>query len=248
MAGPGSADNDLSQQLERLEAKLNEMEAANSRAKAVARLMTLLIAVTAVSMVIVVIYPLYKAGTTDRETYVKTITKDAEARLRPVIEREAKDFANEVVPAYRDAVQRTYASRTPEIIGKLDSEAQTLWTNVRNDMQQQLTVFQQKVVEEQYARLAEELPELRDRENAELVMGRMAEVSQNVATRIVNDLFAEQFGALMQLEETYNKFAVPRDISNLTNDMLNDHVLNLVTELVSVKFNADKELKVEGLK
>jgi len=236
-------DNDLARQLERLESKLNDLEAAANGAKMAGRIMTVLVAVVAITMVVMLMGP-FHAAYKNPKPFQDKLTKDFQAEANKVLQVELAKFKGEVVPAYQNALANAGRKREAEIAGLLEREANLLRENVVQDLTDQMLAFQNRLVETQKARLEKEFPELADPDQAELILGRLTHVSEAVATRMINDIFGDHYAAITALETSFNSIDVPEKIREMNDDQLGRHVSDLVADLLSVKFQTQDELTV----
>ncbi|MDK2972590.1 MAG: hypothetical protein PWP23_2345 [Candidatus Sumerlaeota bacterium] len=236
MAEGSKADNDLGSTLERLEQKLQDVEAAQSKVKVFGRVMTVAVAVVAIGMVYLLLKPFISAYQNPKP-YQDAMTKRVETRLVPLLKEEGEKLRADVLPIIKKASEDSREQHLPEIMFAVEQESKILVENLTLHAHERMTSFQTEFEKEQHAKLLEAFPALKDQDNAADMMERLARVGENVADRMTNELLMEHFDALVKMEQSFNELEVPEDIQNMSPAELDEHISALLLELVNIKLN-----------
>lgn len=248
------ADSDTSQALERIEKKLEEVEAAQ-KSKAAIGLAAPIIAV--VIIVIMLYYALSPLITLyqERDQVTEEIIAQANERLLPELETEARSFLeNDVVPAYKTALSEVVDARGPEIVELTNSEAQILYENLSIEIETQVTSFIQDFSEEQYEKMLEIYPELTalddrpDPNNPELKKSQMIAAAMQTATQqLTDEMFSVHYKALEKMEREFAAIKVSKEIEDMGQEELKSYIASLALELVMYKLDADYGINTDQI-
>ncbi|MCB2156678.1 hypothetical protein KQI84_17515 [bacterium] len=238
-----NSDDALQKQLERIDAKIDQMEQASARSKIISRLMTVLIALTAIIMVLLLVKPILQGTLSKegREPYRAEFERTFKEQIQPMVQDEAKQLAKEVLPVYQEAAMKASETKLPKAISTFESEWQILYGDLQTDLQDRIQVAQEDIVEHQHKRLLEEFPDLKDEAKTEVVLGNLADASSRVSDRIITELFTSHYRAIDRLELNFNSIEVPDHIHSMNDDELGNHVKDLVAEMVALKLHPDTQ-------
>lgn len=250
------ADSNIASEVARLEKKLDELEGMRSRSKWLARAMMIVILLVAFTAIYAVGRPVIDLVQDEQAQarLVQMIQQDAQQQLTPVIEREMQTFMGQIEPIIKQELPRVLEQQYPRLAERLESEFNTLVVNVEDHTRGRFVEMQQDILDQHERQLLAEIPELSregmpntiDDEKLTLVVQRAGEVIERVATRLVENLFYEHYGAITELETTFNLIEVPEYIRAMSNDELGKHVTGLVGELLTAKFDLDQELELSN--
>lgn len=236
MADAGTKETDLGAKLEAIERKMEEVDAAASRAKMTGRIMTVVIAVVAIALVLMLIKPFVDAYN-NPEPYKQELQAGLQERIVPRIESEAKIFANDLRPILEDALEKSEQNYLPEVVDTLETQGQLLIEELSVDVNAKMEQFQMEYQMELRDMVYNAFPELQDEENTEEMIERLNVVAQRVIDRITRDLFKQHYEALLALEENFNSIEVPEEMRQMSPEELDEHISTLVFELMNAKIN-----------
>lgn len=226
----------LADQLERLEKKLDLVEEAARRSRNTARIMTLVIAIVAIAMVWLLVKPLVNIMS-HPEPYQEQLARDLNQRFVPQVRAEATTMVNELRPVYQEAFERVRERRGPEVVERVQQETVLLVNNFGTNIQEQMTEFQTEFEAAQLARLKQEFPQLTDEDYAAEIVERVSTAMQRVVERVITELFAEHYDALLRLETSFNGIGVPDDVAAMSPEELEEHISAVLMEYFTLKLD-----------
>jgi tetrahydromethanopterin S-methyltransferase subunit G len=221
---PGDAQ-EIARRIDQLNAKLDTALAANATAKNVTRVVGIVVAAAAVLGVWMIASPLIDAYK-DIDKYQSIIQKDLQDNVVPVIEAEVKATLSKAVPALQAVAGETWSAREEEITSKAYNQVETFLTNMTefgtNEFETRRTRIEAKLID----RLKDEVPELRDEEQAETILAN-ASLAMNLAVeRTMNTHFRVHLESVNNIANNLTIIDVPDDLEAMDD-------LDLRTELTN---------------
>jgi F0F1-type ATP synthase membrane subunit b/b' len=242
---------DMNTDLERIQKKLQEVEALQKRNKTTSTLSSIAIVVVALVMVAIVGKPLLTIYN-NRDGMQKRFVAKIEERVVPKAQDEVQALIKTVVPKYQEEAQKVLDKRQGEIVDKVTKEYNTLYENLSIEITAQLDKFLKDFSERQYAMLLEEFPELTkmdetpDPNHPDLKRSEMIALAvQGATTRLSSEIFAKHIQALNKMDVEFNMIEVPDNIKGMTNEELKSLVGNEAVQYVVDKIDADTTEEVK---
>ncbi|MBX3730484.1 MAG: hypothetical protein KF858_14995 [Candidatus Sumerlaeia bacterium] len=236
MAEPGKTDSDLGAVLERIEQKMRGVESAQAKVKVTGRMVSVAIALVAVLMVVILLMPFFGAWK-DRTPYVDAFNENLHSRLIPLVKSEAEQLGKDLMPILQEAGEKWQTEHLPTVMTSIEVEAKILVENLVLKSNEAMETFLENFSQQQYAKLMEAFPQLRDEDQAADMLERLAIVAQGVAERMTDELLTEHFDALVRMEAAFSTIEVPQDIAAMSPGELDEHISALLLELVNLKLN-----------
>lgn len=236
MAASETGDADVLRQLERIESKLGQAEAAASSAKSTGRLLTVVLVILVIGLMYRLLDPMIQIYK-DPKPVQQALLKRLDTRIKPKAIEEANLFVKEDLPKLRGTVEAVANKRGPELATLLEKEALTLAGQLDGQLRAEMSAFSLKVAEDQYSRMIKEFPEIErlDEETdpkkpgvtkANLIIGALDPVSK----RLVDEFLSTHFEALARLETEFHSFEVPADVKAMGDGELQDYASRLAGE------------------
>ena len=240
MATPGSGDSELGQQLERVEAKLAEAEAAKSKDKMVSRAFLVVNTIVIIILLVVLLQPFYSAYQ-DPTPFRDAFQKGLEERTIPEAQRQLQLFAQEDVPEIVDSLENVGEEQGPIVAQKLDEEFRKLSDEVLMMVKTNYDDFLRDFQAQQVQEIKQRFPQLRDDDKAAEIAERLAVTVENVSERIVDELLADHYRALTDLEANFKNIDTPEEIDKMTRAELEEYVSMLMFDLIDASIEFDTE-------
>ncbi|MDX1972588.1 MAG: hypothetical protein SFY68_08670 [Candidatus Sumerlaeia bacterium] len=241
---------EMDKDLERIQKKLQEVEALQKRNKTTSMLATLAIVIVAIVMVLIVINPIFSL-VQEREKIGETLVTKAHERLAPKLGTEVQSLVEEVVPKYQEKAGAIISKRETEIVDKLTKEYDLLYANLNDEITKTVDAFLKDFSQRQFDLLLEEYPELTDLDstpdpnNPDMRKSDMiVHAVQGASARLSADIFAKHTEALNKLDVQFNSLEVPASLKELNNEELKSLVLNEAFDFFYDMMNSDTEGEV----
>src|SRR5690606_13320740 len=103
------------------------------------RLMAVLIALTAVGMVLIVVTPLYQASQNPKP-YIAALEKDVQQRIVPMARQELLALRDEVFPAVQAQLTEAQTKRLPDLTRLIETQFHLLVYNIQDETEKKVTV------------------------------------------------------------------------------------------------------------
>ncbi|MGF1572787.1 MAG: hypothetical protein ACFCU1_06925 [Sumerlaeia bacterium] len=242
---------DQNTDLERIQKKLQEVEALQKRNKMTGTLSSVAILIVAIVMIGIVAKP-FLTIYNEREKMSTRLEEQAIERILPKAQEELQLLVNEVVPKYRDEAQRILESRQTEIVDEVSAEYETLYANLSDQITERMTTFLTDFSERQYTMLIEEFPELSkmdetpDPANPDVKRSHMIAFAVKDATaRFSGEIFAKHMQALDKMDLEFNSLEIPESYKAMSNDELKNFVAEEAVQFFIDKID-NEEQEVEG--
>lgn len=240
---------DINTDLERIQKKLQEVEALQKRNKTTSTLSSIAILIVALIMIGIVGKPLFTIYT-ERGKMQKRLESQIEERIAPKAQKELETLVKTVVPKYQAEAQVVIEKRQSEIVDKVTKEYNTLYENLSAHLTTQITDFLEDFSERQYTMLLEEFPELTqldetpDPANPDLKRSEMIALAVHEATsKFSNNIFAKHTEALSKMDTEFNGIEVPSNFKEMTNQELKDFVASEAVEFFLDKIDTEESVE-----
>lgn len=157
------------------------------------------------------------------------------SELVPKILEQAGDLAEGVAPVYEKAFMKEFKEGMPEIAEVFSRELDIFVNNVGSNVNQSLENRFQEVLDKQLDMLAEDIPEIKDDQKRAEIMEAVTDTAYSSTQRLSREMFSEQIEVLYQIRATLDSAAIPKEISEMSDEQLVSYTGGKVGDLLLVK-------------
>jgi hypothetical protein len=205
------------------------VRAANSSAKMVARLITVLIVIAAIIGVYWLLSPFWKAAN-NPEPYKTAMAEEWKDRIQPNLETELKDSFETAVPEIGKLIVQQLKDNEQKAMATIDAQATLLMENLQQYTETKLADTVVEVEAVMAERLAKMVPDMTDPDTRELVMGNAAVALEGAVSDIVEEKLGRHIKTLSNIETKLIQFPVPDPIQQMSDTELSEELNRALSE------------------
>ena len=213
----------LARRVSDLTAKFDALNSANNSVKWTTRFVLAGITISSIVGVTLLISPLY-GMTQDPEPYKIAIREEAEERLRPALVREVNEIMQKAGPQLWTVAQEEYKNNEERFLGAVDKERQLLVADLTEwgtaEYESRRTRIEKGLIE----RIQRDIPELKNQEQAELIMGNAQKAMDASVNRILDKHLNDHIQHVNNIGNNLQTFPVPPEIQAMDDFQLREEL------------------------
>lgn len=237
---PAAAGGDLDamdRRLAELNRKMEEADRAAASAKFTGRIMTVLIVVVALLGVYLLLSPLIQAFS-NTKPYQDAMAKELTDRVMPHVSEELQKSLQVVGPKVGSAVVEQVKGRQEEVTAELYKQVNLLMEGLRSHSEERLSAEVAGLEGKIRERIERDLPELKDKDQAELIMGNATLAVENAVQQLIADNLEVHINSLVSIGERINGIEVPPHLKEMSDDQLSEELTNALGNYAIVVLQA----------
>jgi hypothetical protein len=211
-----------------LSRKLDEVSVAASGAKTVGRVMTILIALVAVFSVFRIVLP-FDNIRTKPELYTKALVEQFNASVYPKLQEEIDESIKKTGPVVQKIATDKIEKRGPEVVRALDTEAKILLESMKGYGEDvwanRIGALNDKI----YDRIADKMPELADKDKAEVIVGNAHQAVTGAMERLIAEHMKDHVEAITSIQTEIANFPVPSNVKEMSDEELKSAFMDLIS-------------------
>lgn len=211
--------DDLERRISDLSRKVDEASRASASAKTTGRIITVLIAITAIIGVWMLVSPFYEAYK-NPEPYKRAITAELTENVGPQISSHVQKSLEKVGPEVGRLAVDQFQARYEDLVKVLEAETLGLIENLRAFTETELSETVVNVEIEIQNSLATLVPELMDEDQREIILGNAMVAMEGAVKDIIDAKLSNHITLLSEIETKLLQFPIPTEISQRSNDEL----------------------------
>jgi len=233
MANPETSvsEAEVKKKVDQIAQQMKELKSTTCTTIWVGRLV-LLVIVIVILLQVLSIYGIFR--NLDKEAFANAAREELEGLLPKVAEQGAI-LAENLGPAYKEALLKEFDVSMPKIAESLSREMDLFVAHVGENIQKSMDQRFKKVLDKQLDILAKEMPELKDDQKRKVVMDNVLDCAYSSAQHLSEDLFKPQIEALASLSATLDSAAIPQEINKMSDTELLYFTTNKIGEIFVLK-------------